>query len=276
MFYAQSVEHLRWFIDERYAIFLRKEAGEPKPWTNDSILQQYRFCNVFREDDAVTRWAHNNWGRTYAGYRNLWFAMAAARIFNNPDCLADLGCPLPTYDPEKYLRVLRQREAMNKRRYGAAYMITATHKEIRSGEMTKDEFICRRVLGGIWGKTPPRDTLESFCWWLAAQEGFGSFLAAQVVADIKHFGEWRKAPDWWTFAASGPGSRRGLNRVCGRPVNAPWKEEEWKATLDELHEHIYEVGGRQLDAQNLQNCLCEFDKYERARLGEGRPKQRYN
>jgi hypothetical protein len=30
-----------------------------------------------------------------------------------------------------------------------------------------------------------------------------------------------------------------------------------------------------LHAQDLQNCLCEFDKYERARLGQGVPKQIY-
>lgn len=31
---------------------------------------------------------------------------------------------------------------------------------------------------------------------------------------------------------------------------------------------------RRLDAQNVQNCLYEWNKYERARLGEGKPKQR--
>lgn len=30
-----------------------------------------------------------------------------------------------------------------------------------------------------------------------------------------------------------------------------------------------------LDAQDLQNCLCEFDKYERVRMGQGRPRSRY-
>ena len=30
-----------------------------------------------------------------------------------------------------------------------------------------------------------------------------------------------------------------------------------------------------IHAQALQNCLCEFDKYERVRLGEGRPRNNY-
>ena len=30
-----------------------------------------------------------------------------------------------------------------------------------------------------------------------------------------------------------------------------------------------------IHAQDLQNCLCEFDKYERVRLNEGRPRSNY-
>jgi hypothetical protein len=30
------------------------------------------------------------------------------------------------------------------------------------------------------------------------------------------------------------------------------------------------------EMREVEHTLCEFDKYERARLGEGRPKQRFN
>jgi hypothetical protein len=30
-----------------------------------------------------------------------------------------------------------------------------------------------------------------------------------------------------------------------------------------------------LTLMDIQNCLCEFDKYERVRLGEGRPRSYY-
>jgi hypothetical protein len=81
------------------------------------------------------------------------------------------------------------------------------------------------------------------------------------------------------FAAPGPGSRRGLNRVMGRDTNAKWKDAEW---LDRHLELMMEVvpilraaGVPGLCAQNLQNAECEYDKYERARLGEGKPNQLY-
>jgi hypothetical protein len=46
-----------------------------------------------------------------------------------------------------------------------------------------------------------------------------------------------------------------------------------------LHEAIApdleRIGVGRLCAQDLQNCLCELDKYERVRLGEGKPKRRF-
>jgi len=43
-----------WCI-EREAIRLRREAGEPPPWSRDPIFQNGRFLNVFREDDKGTK-----------------------------------------------------------------------------------------------------------------------------------------------------------------------------------------------------------------------------
>jgi hypothetical protein len=103
-------------------------------------------------------------------------------------------------------------------------------------------------------------------------DGLGSFIAAQIIADLKYMPPLDKAKDWHTFASSGPGSRRGLNRVCGRAVNESWTEDKWRAALTALQEKIKPL---EMHAQDLQNCLCEFDKYERVRLGEGEPKQIY-
>ena len=41
---------------ERENLRLRKEWREAKPWTEDPILRDNYFCNVFREDDRTTRW----------------------------------------------------------------------------------------------------------------------------------------------------------------------------------------------------------------------------
>ena len=44
------------YINERHAIYIRRQAGVKPFWTEDKILQTYSFCNVFRELDTVTIW----------------------------------------------------------------------------------------------------------------------------------------------------------------------------------------------------------------------------
>lgn len=45
----QEVYDLYWyFACERQNIFIKKLNGEPAPWTNDKILQEYKFCNSYR------------------------------------------------------------------------------------------------------------------------------------------------------------------------------------------------------------------------------------
>jgi alpha-glutamyl/putrescinyl thymine pyrophosphorylase clade 1 len=83
-----------------------------------------------------------------------------------------------------------------------------------------------------------------------------------------------------TFAVPGPGSKRGLNRVLGRPKDASWRDEDtWRAAFRQLREQITpeleRIGLGDLHASDLQNCLCEFDKHERVRLGEGKLKRRF-
>ena len=109
--------------------------------------------------------------------------------------------------------------------------------------------------------------------------GMGSFLAAQVICDLKYVEPLRSADDWRTWAASGKGSLRGLNRVMGHDKGRSWTEHEWFRRLHALHAEIGPLVRASkmppIHAQDLQNCLCEFDKYERTRLGEGKPRCRY-
>src|SRR5262249_50989978 len=48
--------HFLHWVSEREVIRVKREAGEPGPWTDDPILRQFRFCNVARKRDRVSRW----------------------------------------------------------------------------------------------------------------------------------------------------------------------------------------------------------------------------
>ena len=204
--------------------------------------------------------------------------MAVARLVNLINSLAEIGYPVP-WDRQRFVAALSERAARSEQVFGAAYKVGTAGIKI-----DKIEYVAG-VLDSLWAGARqllrPRsdERLAEFHRRLEAHRGIGSFLAGQIVADVKYVRPLLDAPDWMTFAASGPGSRRGLNRVLGRPVDAHWREDDWRPALRDLHRQITpdleRIGIERLHAQDLQNCLCEFDKMERARLGEGRPKRRF-
>jgi len=56
-FIDEELDRYFYWLHERENIRIRKEErGDPPPWTDDPILQEFKFCQVFREDDRTTRW----------------------------------------------------------------------------------------------------------------------------------------------------------------------------------------------------------------------------
>ena len=127
-----------------------------------------------------------------------------------------------------------------------------------------------------WMSYPP-NLLALYDWIRVGCNGLGTFMAAQLVADLKYLPTFRRAEDWWAFAAPGPGSKRGLNIVLGRALDSPWRDSDWLDELSNLNRQVTpkleEIRIPQLHNQDLQNCLCEFSKYTKVSRGIGRPRQ---
>jgi hypothetical protein len=230
-------------------------------------------------------WIERNWRTPYKDDPNLVFLMCVARLVNWPDTLQWLTQVLikrgrVAWDSEKFVDVLHHRARNGEKVFSGAYIVSTNGRA-----MDKAEYLAQFVLTPLWERRATLQVyeddncLETMFNALTAFDGMGSFLAAQVVADVKYTKPWVDAEDWWTFAASGPGSRRGLNRVLNSDVDKHWVERQWRFFFHELQKEIDQLvakaGMPRLHAQDLQNCLCEFDKYERVRLGEGKPRSKY-
>jgi hypothetical protein len=120
---------------------------------------------------------------------------------------------------------------------------------------------------------------------LAAQalqeiEGVGSFLAGQIVADLKNtkgHALW-SSKDRSTFVVPGPGSIRGLSWIfLGGPKGVT--EATFHHYFNNLRQWVddhWPPGVEPVDNQDLQNCLCEYDKYCRVATETGKSKRNYN
>lgn len=263
----QNLPTLLYWMDEREQIRIRKEAGMTKPWSNDSVFQTTYFCNVRREDDKVTRFIRRMYS-PYVSHSLFEPNIILSRFLNWPDTLDALGYQ-DEWDPIYVKSVLNERKLLGKV-WGNAYVVT-TH----GIPMDKIDYLCDRVMTSIEHDLDVYTTYPS-CEIAAENlqnvEGISTFMAGQVVADLKNTPghSLQNAPDWWTFALPGPGSRRGMDWLFGEKV----PQNQWLKNLLELQAIAYNEGWH-LCAQDLQNCLCEFDKYMRVKNATGRSKRSY-
>ena len=101
-----------------------------------------------------------------------------------------------------------------------------------------------------------------------------TFIAGQVAADLTYTG--MDIEDLFTYAPIGPGSSRGLNYLLGKQPFATWKQKEFNAELSNIFSQIVEhLEIVDMTLHDVQNCMCEYSKYCRAVLGEGKPKTTY-
>ncbi len=266
------------WIQEREKIRKARELRKPPPWTSDPIIANNRWCNVHRENDKVTRWIFQNFLPTDLSDPSIPFALCVARLVNWPPTLVELGYPSEGWTQEyrqHFLNAFASLRLLGTKAWTGAYMVTGGFS---AGGEGKEDIIARVLEGAaercdLFVKANP-STLSDASIALTSP-GMGTFLVAQVIADLKNT-EWlRKALDWWTWCAPGPGSVMGLNFIHERPRGKGMGSEQFMAEVAEIRDVILGNTGLELCAQNTQNCLCELSKYVRAKHYGERLKNTY-
>lgn len=264
---------------ERYHIFLRREAGEKAPWTKDEILRQFKFCNVFREDDRTTIWIRENIREPLRNDPKVFQAIVIARWFNRVSTMERIKDILleDSWTHEKGEALLRGVSPL----LSAAYLIRSPQGMDKLTGMLWQIDQCLeavRAKAQEMASSSRAYTLQEITEWLARFPGIGEFLAYEVVSDLRHTFLLENAPDIMTWANPGPGCEKGIRHLLGgstggkanmvlvmqQLVEASRDPENWPAEWPAW------------EMREAEHMLCEFDKYERTRLGEGTPKQLFN
>lgn len=284
-------EALRHWVREREATRIRKESGAPGPWTDDPIIAKFRFCNVRREDDSVTVWVRKHIREPFADHPDLWFMLAISRWINWPDTMAEMmkagygAWPGDVrFTPAIMAEVMHRRQARGEKVFTGAYTINAPATKGAS----KIDYVTETVLGSVWRgeRRPhmvdllvasiPKPSLRGIHMALSKYQGWGAFMTYQVIVDLRFTRYLSNADDVATWAAAGPGTIRGLNRINGRRTDYPLDQGQALQELRTLYKTIREETGVDMDFSDVPNILCETDKYCRVMNGEGAPRALYH
>ena len=284
-----SMPGLLYFIWEREAIRLARENGHSAPWTKDPVLAKYKFTNIHRSDDRGSKWIIDHLIEPAAanGDEHLWFTLLIARLINWPptlQALIDKGvipCAPENFDAEMFEHTLERLKKDGKKVYSGAYMLYPTKMEPGGN---KSKAVAKYIIGSaiehagdisasLWNNERGM-SIERFVAELSKCFGISTFIAGQVAADLTYTG--MDVEDLYTFAPIGPGSSRGLNYLNGNAPFATWKQKDFNAQLSNIFAHVVDqLEIVDLTLHDIQNCMCEYSKYCRAVLGEGKPKTTY-
>jgi len=269
----KPTDRFLYWIEERHNIYLRKEAGEPKPWTDDEVLQQYYFTNPYRENDKTTVWFRRNVRDPMRDTDGVVFATVCFRWFNR----ISTGEVLLEHDLLRRWRLGVAKRCLRKvgRVFTGAFIIGAPKGR------TKIDAICEYV-DNVWQDRVSLCNFLHRCNRLRVAHGrftrypgMGGFMAYEVVCDLRYTRILEDATDKSSWCNPGPGARRGLNRLCNRSLDSPihnWGDKT-KCVLALVTNLLPDMP--RFEMREIEHSLCEFDKYERARTGSGRLKRTY-
>lgn len=280
-----------YYINERLAIKNNRDDGLPREqWTRDPILAEYKFTNVRRDWDYTSQWLIQHWYEPLGDSPVCGMVAAFARFFPYVPTLEAVGFPKlgADFKPETNVRrwfdssrkILAERQDRGIKIFSSAYIIGGI------GSMRKSDWVIKKFL------TPILDDGCLFKAWdhagtlhakLTEFSGWGDFMTQEVILDLmktfvlKDIEKAERREYGW----AGPGAIRGLNRVFGRDVHESLHRNTAQLEMKMLWEYL--KNGEQLNnslrrvltVHDVEFNLCEFDKYCRALLGEGTPKQKF-
>lgn len=299
------------WMDERHAIWRRRFIDKlPKPWTQDEILMDYKFTNCFRQLDAGTIALTEMMKQPCEYYKSLDGEAANEeaklivsnimyyRFFNlkrhaelfgytrNFDCLADY---------------MRKQADLGNQIFTGSHMSTgvlgeekvdtylrASQEAFQDAQVVVDACKELNTMHGVF------DTIRQFYMC-------GPFYTYEMVCDLRFTPLLCNATDKLDWANVGPGAERGMIRLGLTPCNDTMRllhrlavtgkvsnEDDWEVDdqtikiLEQAEKDGCRVnpdllnGPWPFEIREVEHSLCENDKYERVRLGQGRPRSKYN
>lgn len=268
----------------RESVRIKKAEGQPWPWCDDPVLRDNYFTNIRREHDKVTEWFRECVRTDLSLSPDVLPATLLFRWFNRID-VGDTIFLKPGDAFNTYLKTgnIEELRAHIKAYHPKGPYVNAAYIIKGLDGMTKLDgvlYAFHRTMQSMDYRDLAETLLmnRSMKWATKRMSEFpqmGMFMAYEVACDLRWTYLLTDAEDILTWANPGPGARRGLNRMSNYPLEYRVHTDECQHMMQEILHRVPEDLGK-WEMREVEHTLCEFDKYERVRLGEGRSKRKYS
>lgn len=271
-----GIYELYWtFAARRQEAFERRLAGHAWPWTEDPILQTYKFCNVYRAADRVSQYliAKVAYAEDAGDFADRAFQIVAFRTFSNIATWETVrsilgGAPrIRDLASGAFGKAIEIAKARNGGLYTGAFILCANKaygfdaKHRNHEALFKQMFLSERLDRTIAGA----NSLEQVVRALQEYPLMGPFMAYQIAIDLNYSELINFSENDYTQA--GPGALRGLKKAFittgdYSPSDAIlWMTEHQEREFEKLGLRFKGLFGRPLHAIDCQGLFCELDKY---------------
>ena len=262
------------FAAARQEMYTRRLAGSPAPWTDDPILREHRFTNVYRAADRVSQFLIREviYGDDAPRRaEDIVFRILLFKAFNKIATWQAVERQVGRVSWKDYNFDTYRGALDDAARRGAIYSPAYVIPPPRLGEATKRENHLRLIeammrgrltslIEGVRDLAPVYERLSSY-------PSVGPFLAFQFTIDLNYSEVMDAGED--AFVVAGPGARDGIRKCFGRAAHGI--ESEVIRYMAYTQEHHFErlglnfggLFGRPLQLIDCQNLFCEVDKYAR-------------
>jgi len=264
------------FAAKRQDAFFSRLENNMGPWSDDPIINEYKFTNPYRASDRVSQYLIKNviyskkWSLGDTVLRILLF-----KLFNKIETWelleSQLGeVSLRTFDVDRLNKIFENAMNSGGAIYSAAYIIPSGPKKKYLG-IRKHLFHLRLLESLIKSKFSRtihnKKTMKEGFEALLEIESIGGFLAYQFITDL-NYSEWFNYSEN-EFVVPGPGALDGIKK-CFTDLG-DYKEsdiirmmaENQESNFDRLGYKFRTLWGRPLQLIDCQNLFCEVDKYSR-------------
>ena len=271
-----GVYDLYWhFAFRRQEAFERRVDGATPPWSDDPILREYKFCNVYRAADRVSQYMIRDvcYHEESCTPEDRVFQIVAFRTFSRPATWRAVREHLDRYPTlsdlatGRFTAALEHARNVNRGLYTAAFILCANNaygqpaKHLNHVELWRHMFLRDGSAVGMLRATTLRGVYDRLrCYPL-----MGAFMSYQTAIDLAYSDLFDHSED--EFVQPGPGADRGLTKVFedlgdySPAETITWMVERQEEEFHRLGLPFSGLWGRRLHAVDCQGLFCETDKY---------------